>query len=112
MTLPEDTQILDEAVELLHTAEKDSMEHKRAFAMMMYLAQNRVLEAHMVLSSLFIHGKGCIQSQAFSRYWLKRYFFLYDEANSTNESEKFDEGNLERIENDQDLFKDFLKNLR
>ena len=76
MELPSYGEIFEEGSRLTIEPWEGTKDLERGFAMMMYLAQNNVLEAHMVLSSLFTHGKGCIQSQAFTRYWLRRYFFL------------------------------------
>jgi hypothetical protein len=97
MELPPHGEIFEEASRLTLEPREGTKDKERGFAMMMYLAQNTVLEAPMVLGGLFAKGKGCIQSEAFSRYWLRRYFFLLDEANSTNESEGFETENSEEV---------------
>ena len=110
MELPSYGEIFEEGSRLTIEPMEGTKDLERGFAMMMYLAQNMVLEPHMVLSGLFAKGNGCVQSDAFSRYWLRRYFFLYDEANSTNESEKFETESLKIIPKYQQNLLSFLDN--
>ena len=69
MTEITDSEILDEAVELLHAAQKDSANHKLGFAMMMYLGQKLYADTFRLIGDLFRDGKGCKQSNASARYW-------------------------------------------
>ena len=58
MTAKTDSETLDEALEIFHTAEKGSAEHKRAFAMMMYLGQKLYADTFRLIGDLFCEGKG------------------------------------------------------
>ena len=69
MTEITDSEILDEAVELLHTAQKDSANQKLGFAMMMYLGQKLYADTFRLIGDLFWEGKGCKQSLGSARYW-------------------------------------------
>lgn len=82
MTLPKDSQILDEAVELLHTAEKGSADHKRAFAMLMHLGQKLYADTFRLIGDLFREGKGCKQSHGSARYWYWKGEVTNDERSS------------------------------
>ena len=57
MTAKTDSETLDEALELFHTAEKGSAEHKRAFAMMMYLGQKLYADTFGLSAIFFGMGK-------------------------------------------------------
>jgi hypothetical protein len=82
MTEITDSEILDEAVELLHAAQKDSANHKLGFAMMMYLGQKLYADTFRLIGDLFREGKGCKQSLGSARYWYWKGEVANDERSS------------------------------
>lgn len=82
MTAKTDSETLDEALEIFDTAEKGSAEHKRAFAMMMYLGQKLYADTFRLIGDLFSEGKGCKQSHGSARYWYWKGEVTNDERSS------------------------------